>query len=167
MNSSLARLSTLLALVPSLALATEKPVGKAGVPKVVLQTAKTSYPNGKVIESVMDNEGTRKIYEVRLQDGAARVDLKIDASGKLVAQEHLVDLKAVPVAVINGALAPPYQDWKVQRVEKVDNLETPAQSGYEVLIEQAGTKRELLLTAVGALLKQEDDDKQEDAVDHK
>jgi hypothetical protein len=87
-----------------------------------------------------------------------RVDLKIDPSGKLVAQEHLMDMKTAPVAVTNAALAPPYVEWKIDRVEKIDDLETPAESGYEVLIEHQGVKREVLLTTDGKLIKIEDAD---------
>lgn len=153
---------TTLALVSvsTLALAepSEKPVAKSKVPPAVLHTVTTSYPKAKVIETVLETDGTRKLYEVRLQAGEMRVDLKIEAGGRLVAQEHILDLKVAPVAVTNAALAPPYQSWTVKRVEKVDNIETPAESGYEVTIEGQGSKRELLLAADGKLIKIEDAD---------
>ncbi len=141
----------------TLAQASEKPVAKAKVPGAVMHTVTTSYPKAKVIETVLETDGKRKLYEVRLQDGEARVDLKIEAGGKLVAQEHIMDLKVAPVAVTNAALAPPYQDWKVKRVEKIDSLETPAESGYEVTIGRKGSKREILLGADGSLMKMEED----------
>ena len=106
----------------------------------------------------VETEDSRKVYEVRLENASARVDPKIDASGKLIAQEHLLELKTAPVAVTNAALAPPYNEWKIDRVEKIDNLETPTQSGYEVLIEHRGVKREVLLAGDGKLIKIEDAD---------
>ena len=157
-----ARCAALLALVSvstfALAEASEKPVAKSKVPAAVMQTVTTSYPKAKVIETVIETDGKQKLYEVRLQNGEARVDLKIEAGGKLVAQEHILDQKVAPVAVTNAALAPPYQAWTVKRVEKIDNIETPAESGYEVTIESKGSKREILLAADGKLLKIEDDD---------
>jgi uncharacterized membrane protein YkoI len=157
----LTRHAAFLALVSvpafTLARASEKPVAKSKVPAAVMQTVATSYPKAKVLETVIESEGKRKLYEVRLQTGETRVDLKIEAGGKLVAQEHILDLKSAPVAVTNAALAPPYQDWIVKRVEKVDNLETLTESGYEVTIEYKGSEREMLLGADGKFMKMEED----------
>jgi uncharacterized membrane protein YkoI len=141
-----------------LAQASEKPVAKSKVPPAVMQTVTTSYPKAKVIDTMLETDENRTFYEVRLQNDVARVDLKIEAGGRLLAQEHIMDLKIAPVAVTNAALAPPYQDWKIKRVEKVDNLETPAESGYEVTIAGHGSKREVLLAADGKLIKIEDAD---------
>jgi uncharacterized membrane protein YkoI len=158
LNCRFAQIVTFFVFASGAALASEKPVAKSAVPKAVLQMVTTSYPKAKVLETVLETEDSRKLYEVRLQTGEVRVDLKIDPSGKLVAQEHLVDVKAAPAAVTNAALAPPYEEWKVDRVEKVDNLETPAESGYEVTIEHQGIKREVLLATDGKLIRIEDAD---------
>jgi hypothetical protein len=159
-SSSIVRVLVLSIALPASALAGEKPVAKSAVPKPVLQEVKTAYPKATILETVTETEENKTLYEVRLKDGASRVDLKIDAAGKLVAQEHILDPKAAPAAVLNAALAPPHADWKVTKVEKVDNLETPAESGYEVLIEKAGAKREVLLTMTGTLIKEEAEDDQ-------
>ncbi len=160
MSLRFAGLTASLCFSSAAALASEKPVAKSAVPAAVMQMVTTSYPSAKVIETVSETQDNRKLYEVRIQVGTARVDLRIDASGKLVAQEHPMDPKTSPVAVTNAALAPPYQDWAIQKVEKVDNLETPAQSGYEVTIQKDGRKREMLLAPDGKLLNIEDADDQ-------
>jgi len=85
------------------------------------------------------------------------VDLKIEPGGKLVQLEHPMDVKAAPAPVTNAALAPPYQEWTIKRVEKVDDLERPDQTGWEVTIEKSKRRREVLLTSQGALIKIEDD----------
>jgi hypothetical protein len=160
LNPRLAPAVSFLVLVSLPALALEKPVARSKVPQAVLQSVASSYPKAKVLEIVIETEekDPRKLYEVRIQDGDARVDLKIEAGGKLVAQEHILDVKAAPSPVTNAALAPPYQDWAIKRVEKVDDLEHPDQSGYEVTIGKSKRLREVLLTPQGALLKMEDED---------
>ena len=42
-----------------------------------MQTVTTSYPKAKVLETVIETDGKRKLYEIRLQNGEARVDLNI------------------------------------------------------------------------------------------
>jgi uncharacterized membrane protein YkoI len=158
MRSSLARLASLALFVPAIAFAKEKPVAKSAVPKAVSQGAKSAYPKGKILETVLEDEEGQKLYEVRIQDGTSRVDLKFDAAGKLMEQEHILDPKTAPAAVMNAALAPTRADWKVNKVEKVDNIEKPAESGYEVEIEKAGSKREVLLTKEGTVIKEEAED---------
>jgi uncharacterized membrane protein YkoI len=157
MNRWLANLSMVLVSLPLSAAAAEKPLAKSLVPKQVLQTATRSYPTAKVLETVTETDGDRTLYEVRLQAGDARVDLKIDGTGKLVSQERPLDPKIVPASIKNSALAPPYATWKIRKIEKVDDLETPGHSGYEVSIEGDGSRREIHFDRDGKFLKDEPD----------
>ena len=147
----------ILLLLALPAVGSEKPIAKAKVPPAVLQAVQNSYPKAKVLETVVETGEKRTLYEVRIRDGETRLDLKIEPGGKLVQLEHLLDVKAAPAPVTNAALAPPYQDWVIERVEKVDDLEHPDQSGWEVTIGKSKRRREVLLTPQGALIKIEDD----------
>ena len=159
MNRRFATLTLLFVALPCTAFASEKAIDKSAVPKPVMEAVATNYPKAKVTEAVTETEGTRTLYEIRLLKGSERVDVKLDESGKLIAEERTIDLKTVPAAVLDASQAGPNAGWKIKHVEKVDNMETPTESGFEVLLQKSGQKkREVLFTRDGKFLKDEEDD---------
>ena len=133
------------ALLAGSAAGAEKPVDKSAVPAPVMLAVTTKYPKAKVNQTVVETE-------------KEKVDLKVDETGKLVAEERPATMKSVPKPVSGALSASEYKSWKVQRVEKIDNLETPDSSGYEVIVEHKGKAKELLYSGEGKLLEEEDED---------
>jgi hypothetical protein len=160
MNRSLATSAVLLVggLVAGSAPASEKPIDRAAVPAPVLQAAAAKYPKATVTETVAETEKDRTLYEVRMSNGGAKVDLKLDQTGKLLAEEQPVAMKALPKPVQTALSASQYKDWKVQRIEKVENLESPDRSGFELIVEKKGKAKELLFSGQGKLIEEEDED---------
>jgi len=146
------------ALLAGSAAGAEKPIDKSAVPAPVMLAVSTKYPKGKVNQTVTETEKDRTLYEVRLSNGKEKVDLKIDETGKVVAEERPVAMKSVPKPVSGALAASEYKSWKVQRIEKIDNLEAPDSSGYEVIVEKKGKGKELLYSGEGKLLEEEDED---------
>jgi Putative beta-lactamase-inhibitor-like, PepSY-like len=145
------------ALVAGSAQGSEKTIDKAAVPVPVLQAVTAKYPKATVNETVAETEDERTLYEVRLSTGTEQVDLKLDAAGKLLAEERPIALENVPQAVRAGLSGSRYANWQIKRFERIDNFEHPGQSGFEALVEKKGKEKEILFSIQGKILKEADE----------
>jgi hypothetical protein len=157
MNRLLATFAVLL-VGAGFATASEQPIERSAVPAPVMQAVSAKYPKATVTQTLVETEKDRTLYEVRTSNGGAEVDLKFDETGKLLAEEQPVATKAMPKAVRTAFTESQFKDWKIQRIEKVKNLESPNHSGFELIVEKDGKSKELLFSSQGKLLEEEDED---------
>jgi hypothetical protein len=149
--------SILAMVVVSLAAAAsagETEVKESEVPRPVLDAVKKKYPAAKPVGFERETKGAKMVYEVKLTDGARKLEATFDASGKQVEEEEVITLGALPPPVKSAFDASKYAKWTVKKVEKV--MELPAsQPTYEVEVTSGSTRAEVVFDGAGKLVKEE------------
>jgi hypothetical protein len=144
------------AAAASIVSAAEKKIKKEDVPAPVLAAVAAQYPRAalKHFEQEPADDGKGVQYEVQIDDGGRIADVIVAPEGRILVEELEIAQKDLPPAVAKALAASKYGKGKVTTVEK---LTEPGQadSRYEILVDGAGGKHELLFDAAGVLREDE------------
>ena len=116
------------------------------VQKTIAEQLKGGGALHKLSVEVVNGKAT---YEAELMNGATRRDLSIDASGKVLEAETLVELSAVPEAARAGLT----REAGTGSIAKVEEVIHGGVASYEALVKETGKKdREVMVAADGTLV---------------
>lgn len=136
--------------------ADEKPVKQADIPPAVLAAVDKKYPAAKKVSFAREGKGEKALYEVTITDGGRKIDLGLSPEGRILIEEHLIALEAVPPDVQKTlAGSRKYGQWRVERSERVVIEENEAAPTYELVVAKGNKKVQLVFDKDGKLTKEE------------
>jgi hypothetical protein len=145
------------------AVAGERKVDEADVPRPVLDGIAKRYPNARKLGFVKESEHGKTVYEVRLDADGRKLEIDVAPDGKLLAEEEQVAFAAIPDAVKKGlAAAPKVGKWSVQRAEKVSDPAGATPMKYEIVVKRGDERAEVTLSEEGKVLATERGDDDDD-----
>jgi hypothetical protein len=110
----------------------------------------TAYPNAENPKWTRESDGN---YEADFRVAKSKCSAVYTNEGKLVEAEIALKWIEVPIAVRQAILLQ-FKDYKVKEVEKKILPDQTEQNFYEVEIQKAGEKLEILLDETGKIIKQ-------------
>jgi hypothetical protein len=137
------------------AFASEKTIKQADVPHPVIAVVEAEYPNAKFTHFAKEVEDGKTLYEVVLNVGTAHTEVSVSPEGKIVSEETTITVHDLPAAVQNSLAASKYSKATVLRVERVKDTAKPRTATFELMVEQAGKKHELVFDEAGKLSRVE------------
>jgi DNA-binding NtrC family response regulator len=147
--------------------AEEKAVPLDKLPKVVTDAVKKMFPKANMVEATQEEVEGKIEYEVIIKENGKKIDVTVEADGKIDSLEKEIDLKDLPKAVTE-ALKKSYPKTVAKSAEAVYEIEdgTEEFEYYEVLLKTPDDNEiEAKFKADGTVVK--DDDKVEEAKDKK
>ena len=135
-------------------IAEEKAVPLDKLPKSVTEAVKKMFPNAKMLEASMEEEGGEIEYEVAIKENGKKIDVTVEADGEIEGLEKEIDLKDVPKAVI-AALETKYPMAVFKSAEAVFEIEDGKEEleFYEIQIKTADSKEiEVMMKADGSIV---------------
>jgi hypothetical protein len=149
-------LMAILLCASAVAVAGEKKIEEKDVPKAALDSVAKKYPNAKRVGFERELEGKTTTYEIKIVDGARKLEVELSPDGKITAEEEVIDIKGVP-AVVRDALAksPKWGKWTVKKVERVIKNEKTEAPQFEFHVVQNTAKAEVVFDKDGALVSTE------------
>jgi hypothetical protein len=142
-------------LIATSAEAAEKHLKKSEVPAVVLDAVATKYPKARMMRFSEEQEAGKKVYEVAIESDGHKAEISVAADGAILVEERVVTVNDLPDAVRKGLASSSYAGANVRRVEMVIETKKPEAPTFELLVDQGGTKHELVFDGSGKLLKEE------------
>ena len=130
--------------------AQEKKLKPADVPTAVSAALSKKYPAARVTSWTKEVEDGKTTYEASVTDHAAKRDVVFDEGGSLQAVEQAIPISELPVEV-KTAVAGKYPEAVLRKAERITK---EGEIQYEVDLSKA-TKKEVLLSAKGKVLKEE------------
>ena len=146
----------LVLLSTSRAHANEQKIKESAVPQKVLEAVTAKYPSAKKIGFEKEIEDGKTTYEVKLEDGARKIDIDFSTEGKILAEEEKIDFKALPDTAKNAFTASKYGKWTVKGAEKVIKEENEADPSYEIMVVKGDKRFEIVLDKDGNITKEEE-----------
>jgi len=151
-NLNLTTRTLMLVSVLGLALpliAAEKTVALKDAPAAVQKAIAEQLKGGKLKSLSVETEDGKTEYEAEVTVDGRDKTVAMDASGKVLETEAVVELKTLPEAVRTG-LAREAGKGSIAKVEEVTKAGV---ASYEALVKEAGKKdREVVVTADGKLV---------------
>jgi uncharacterized membrane protein YkoI len=130
-------------------MAAEKPLALKDAPAAVQKTVADQLKGGKLKSLSVETEGGKTEYEAEVTVDGRDKTVAMDASGKVLETEMVVDLKALPEAVRAGLT----REAGKGSIAKVEEVTKAGVTSYEAKITEAGKKdREVVVTADGKLV---------------
>ena len=143
----------LAAVLAQPALASEKKVKKAEVPKAVMDAAAQQYPKAKMTGFSKGDEHGGVVYEIKLEEGTARSEIVVTPEGKILSEEKTLSEKQLPAEVRKALAASPHAKAKVVGVEEVKSTDKPDTPTYEVTVSEGKKTVALTYSAKGELIQ--------------
>ncbi len=136
--------------------ADEKVVKQADIPPAVLDAVNKKYPGAKKLSFAREGKAEKDAYEVTISDRGRKIDIGLSPEGRILIEEHLIGLEAVPREVRKTlADSPKYKKWRVERSERVVTEENEAAPTYELVVAKGNNKVQLVFDKDGKLTKEE------------
>jgi hypothetical protein len=158
--SSLALIIALLLAGRGRAVAEEKKIQKADVPKPVLDAVTKKYPSAKMVAFEFAEEEGKKLYEIGLEQSGTKMDVELSPEGKIEVEETVIKQSDVPGPVKAGLTSSKYKGWKTEKIERVIKEEKTDNPEYEFVVSTKGKKFELVFDKAGKLTKEENKGKE-------
>ncbi len=133
----------------------EKVVKQADIPPAVLAAVDKKYPAAKKVSFAREGKDEKDAYEVTVVDRGKKIDIGLSPEGKILIEEHLIALEAVPESVRKGIEHSQYNKWRVERSERVITEENEAAPAYEFVVAKGKKKVQLVFDKEGKLTKEE------------
>ncbi len=131
------------------AIAAEKTLALKEAPAAVQKTIADQLKGGKLKSLSVETEDGKTEYEAEVTVGGHDKTVAMDATGKVLETEMVVELKALPEAA-RVALTREAGKGSIAKVEEVTKTGV---TSYEALVKEAGKKdREVVVTADGKLV---------------
>ncbi len=128
---------------------------KVDVPAPVLETVRQTYAGAKQTGYSKEVEGGTTLYEVRLLRGHDRLEVSLQADGKIASEETETRFAALPRAVRGGFRGSRYAAWKVGKVERIITAGDTAKPTWELALRRGRNAVEARFDAAGKLIKDE------------
>jgi hypothetical protein len=136
--------------------AEEKVVPESAVPRPVLEKVKRKYPTASRKGFEQETENGAVAYEVKLVDGARRLEVVLAPDGKVLAEEEQIALETVPQKVRDALRTnAKYGTWKVAGVERIVTEERTDAPSYELKLTKGKSRVELVFSGDGQVTKTE------------
>jgi len=152
------RLTSLTALafftLPLTSNADEDKITREQLPRAVVKSVESKFPQGKIKEATKETEEGKTTYEVDLQVDDQKVEVKLGENGTILEIEKEIPVSRVPKAV-SDAVKAKYADAEFKEAEEVLEGETTT---FEIVISSDGAMRELKLAVDGKILEDEVED---------
>ena len=130
-------------------IAAEKTVALKDAPAAVQKTIAEQLKGGKLKSLSVETEDGKTEYEAEVTVDGHDKTVAMDASGKVLETEMVVELKALPEAVRAGLS----REAGKGSISKVEEVTKAGVTSYEALVKEAGKKdREVVVTADGKLV---------------
>lgn len=154
----------LFALLCGAAPAAETVIKASEVPQPVMASVKKKYPKAALKGFEKEQDKGQLFYEIKLQDGRRRIEVKLSPDGKIQQEEEVIGDRELPRAVLDAFRASEYGSLKIKQIERVITSENAAQPGYELEVRRGALTIELLYDGAGKLLSkaEENDEKEKD-----
>jgi hypothetical protein len=152
------------ALLLGRALAEEKKLQKADVPKPVLDAVTKKYPSAKLVAFESSDEDGKLLYEIGLEQNGTKMDVELAPDGKIEVEETVIKRSDIPAPVKTGLAGSKYKGWKMEKIERVIKQEKTDNPEYELLVSSKGKRFEVVFDKDGKVTKEEDksNDKEKD-----
>jgi hypothetical protein len=137
----------------------EKKIEKSEVPRPVLDAVAKKYPSAKMVAFEQADENGKRLYEIGIDQGGAKMDVELTPDGKIAAEESIIKDSEVPAPVKAGLASSKYKGWKVGKIEKVIKDEKADEPLYEFVVTSKKKKFEVVLDKGGKITEEEDKSK--------
>lgn len=127
------------------------------VPAPVLATARSRFPDGKILETEREKFGERDVYEIALDVDGREVSIVITPEGEAISLDREIDPAALPARVL-ATIEKKHAGSSIEEAEEVVKIETKGEAveAYEVTIETASDELvELKISPAGKILGHE------------
>jgi uncharacterized membrane protein YkoI len=144
--------------------AEEEKVALDKLPKAVTDAVKKMFPKAELIGATKEEEDKEIEYEVTVKDGGKKIDITVDAKGKIEGLEKEVDLKDLPKAVTQS-LEKNHPKALQKSAEAVYEIEEGKEEleYYEVQVETSDKKKiEVKIKADGKIVTDKGDEKEDE-----
>lgn len=121
------------------------------IPEQVIKTVQNLYPEIRKPEWEKEND----MYEVEFELNEKEISIKMNENGEVVEKEEEIEIRELPTP-IHEFLKSNYQSVKIDEVSKVTLKEGATM--YEIEMKD----QELLFDSQGSILKNDENDNQED-----
>ncbi|HVY61379.1 MAG TPA: PepSY-like domain-containing protein [Planctomycetota bacterium] len=138
------------------ALAGEQKVKESDVPRPAIEAVHKKYPQAKLTGFSKEEEDGKTTYEVKIEDGARRIDIDLSAEGKILAEEELIGADALPKEVKKGLAGSKYAKWTLERAEKIVKEEKADDPSYELLLTDDEHVAEVVFDKGGKIVNEEE-----------
>jgi uncharacterized membrane protein YkoI len=126
------------------------PVDK--LPKAVVNAVKAKFEGAKLTGAEKETKDGKTTYEVTFTHKGKKLEAILTAEGKILAVEKAIAVADLPRAVTEGVAAK-YPKAKIKGAEEITK---GGKTLYEVVIETAGKKIEVVLDAKGKIIETEE-----------
>ncbi|MCY7360987.1 MAG: hypothetical protein LH629_02800 [Ignavibacteria bacterium] len=135
-----------------------KKYSEKDIPKTVLESFKASYPNAQITGYDVGKENGIKIYEIETKEGNLYRDMEYTADGKLSEIGEIIEISALPESVVSSV----NNKYKYGKILEAEKKTRSSVISYEVITDYNGKKYKVLLGQNGKILKQSDEDNEND-----
>ena len=130
-------------------IAAEKTVALKDAPAAVQKAIADQLKGGKLKSLSVETEDAKTEYEAEVTVDGRDKTVAMDASGKVLETEMVVELKALPEPVRAGLL----REAGKGSIEKVEEVTSAGVTSYEAKVKEAGKKdREVVVGTDGKLI---------------
>ena len=146
------------ALVASVgvARAQERKVTRADVSKAALDAVVKKYPDAKLRAFAKETDAGKVVFEVELASPRqGRVSVDVTPEGKIMAEETIIKVAAVPAVVKAGLAASKYEGWRVVKAERVIEQEKDESPIFELVVRSKHKTVEVVLDKDGRITREE------------
>jgi hypothetical protein len=147
----------------------EKKVAIDKLPQAVTDAVKKMFPKSELVEATEEKEDDEVEYEVTIKLDGKKIDVTVEANGKIEEFEKEIDLKDLPQAVVD-AVEMKYPKSVHKSAEAVYEIEDGKEEleFYEVKVETADKKQvEVMIKANGKIVTKKNEDKEDEKDDDK
>ncbi len=128
------------------------------VPAAVMKAVKAKFPGAELKKAARETEDGKTLYEVTLTHDGSNYDVALQENGTFAEIEKEIKAADLPKPVTDAVKAK-YPRATMGKVEEITKGET---KNFEVHLKDGDTSRELVLSAAGKILEQEDGEEGED-----
>ena len=124
------------------------------VPPAVMAAVKAKFPGAEIKGAEKEVEDGKTTFEIELKDAGRDVDVALSADGTILEIEKELPIADLPRPVA-AAVKAKYPKATLKTAEEITKGEAKS---YEVVVEEAGRKKEVALDSKGKILENEEDD---------
>jgi uncharacterized membrane protein YkoI len=130
----------------------EKPVKLSEIPAAASAAIQKHVAGGQIVKVEQDEEKGKVSYEARIKSASGKVsEVTVNATGKLLAVEDVIDLTEAPGAVRTAI----EKEAAGGKVEKVERVKEDGKTTYEALISANGKREEVVFSDAGKVVERE------------
>jgi hypothetical protein len=153
--AALALITGALSLVSLQAAWGDQSLFKSKVPAPVLSAVASRYTNARQTGWSKEREAGTIQYEVNLDQASKKLEVTVDASGKILSEETEIALATAPAAVQKAFAGSKYGTWTLHTVEQITDGEDAAKMSFEIAADQGVQRVEVVFDAAGKQLSHE------------